>query len=301
MAEVIQNLQDLRSSADQVVIESEKASNVVKNAEKNLETLQQELDKLKGDAKEASAEIEEKRSELEKAVYSGAGAEGIFAIQDEIEKKSAAHDKIQTSIIEKARKSVAASKAVEDAKSTAHDILGKQVKIQSDLKDTEKSLKLILPGPVSVTTVLTAPPRLDCPSDCNGQGDCSISGVCSCKEGFGGNDCSLEFHVCPGKINNDVFCNGNGKCSFSGECNCHNGFRGADCSLKQVECPGQIGTSYCSGHGLCLFSGICDCDESHRGSDCRIAVVNDAILVAAAVNSLTEVITIFLSLLYINE
>lgn len=34
-----------------------------------------------------------------------------------------------------------------------------------------------------------------CPGNCKGKWECKASGVCACKEGFGGPDCMIEY--CP--------------------------------------------------------------------------------------------------------
>ncbi len=64
--------------------------------------------------------------------------------------------------------------------------------------------------------------NLSCLNDCSFNGYCA-EGVCHCKPGFDGEDCSKSH--CP---NN---CSGNGEC-LDGICNCHKDFGGPGCNIS---------------------------------------------------------------------
>lgn len=103
-----------------------------------------------------------------------------------------------------------------------------------------------------------------CPASCNGMGVCN-DGVCDCLPSRGGNDCGTP--ICP------KHCSGNGHCitppptsntSAPSEpyCNCSFPYIGEDCS--KTTCP-----SGCSGNGFC-WDGKCFCEAGWGGSDCDI-------------------------------
>uniref|UniRef100_A0A8C9M317 Tenascin XB n=1 Tax=Panthera tigris altaica TaxID=74533 RepID=A0A8C9M317_PANTA len=96
-----------------------------------------------------------------------------------------------------------------------------------------------------------------CPDDCNDQGRCvrgrCENGVCVCRAGFSGDDCSLR--SCPRG------CSQRGRCE-DGRCVCDDGYSGEDCSVRR--CPRD-----CSQHGLCQ-DGVCTCWEGYAGEDCGL-------------------------------
>ena len=66
-----------------------------------------------------------------------------------------------------------------------------------------------------------------CPRDCSNRGVCSHIGVCSCRRGWGGDDCSKP--RCPER------CSGHGKCLLSdlaAACVCDEGYAGYDCAAQ---------------------------------------------------------------------
>ena len=58
---------------------------------------------------------------------------------------------------------------------------------------------------------------------CSGNGRCA-RGVCACKAGYSGRDCS---QACPGR------CSGHGECA-NGTCYCQVGWQGDDCALEHA-------------------------------------------------------------------
>ena len=68
-----------------------------------------------------------------------------------------------------------------------------------------------------------------CPRGCSSRGECSHIGVCSCRRGWGGDDCSEP--RCPER------CSGHGHCiasDLSAACVCDEGFFGDDCTERAV-------------------------------------------------------------------
>jgi hypothetical protein len=70
--------------------------------------------------------------------------------------------------------------------------------------------------------------KLFCKNHCSFRGYC-LDGICYCKQGFIGDDCSkLSYPVyC---LNN---CTNNGICNDEGLCVCNEGFIGVDCSISK--------------------------------------------------------------------
>ncbi len=139
-----------------------------------------------------------------------------------------------------------------------------------------------------------------CYNNCNRQGECTSTSICSCFDGFEGNDCSRR--SCPkgpalGIIpyetdasHESLECSGRGSCDYElGVCKCDAGFSGTSCS--RMECLNQ-----CSGHGQCMslreaavyndgykFNRTtvynlwdadvmygCKCDHGYEGADCSL-------------------------------
>ena len=42
-----------------------------------------------------------------------------------------------------------------------------------------------------------------CPNDCSGHGSCSLGGVCTCTDNYGGVDCSIQQH-CKSKLSSEA-------------------------------------------------------------------------------------------------
>ena len=100
-----------------------------------------------------------------------------------------------------------------------------------------------------------------CPKACNGHGQC-FGGVCTCRYGYSGIDCSkldLGATLCP---NN---CGSHGTCMLD-ECFCEPGFIGAACNVT-VPCPGGADGKVCGGHGVCNY-GMCKCAPGFEGEGC---------------------------------
>ncbi|CAG9335039.1 unnamed protein product [Blepharisma stoltei] len=98
--------------------------------------------------------------------------------------------------------------------------------------------------------------QIPCPRNCSSSshGTCQENGLCKCKTGWRGDDCSMKPCI------ND--CSGNGICTPKGECICNSGYTGPDCSDF---CPND-----CSGNGICENS-VCQCNSGFTGHDCSQA------------------------------
>ncbi|KAM9958520.1 hypothetical protein ACTFIW_001392 [Dictyostelium discoideum] len=105
-----------------------------------------------------------------------------------------------------------------------------------------------------------------CPGACSGHGTCdSLTGVCSCSNGFYGTDCSKK--SCP-IAPNGYGCSGNvnGKCNDNGTCTCNLPYFGKDCS--SIPCP-ISNQKECGGNGACTYSnGTCKCSPGFYEADC---------------------------------
>lgn len=133
---------------------------------------------------------------------------------------------------------------------------------------------------------------------------------CMCKQGWGGNDCSVDAR-CPEGLTPMLACSGHGMCraekcqcdegftglrchmrgcpkdcSSNGACNattgacaCKAGFADADCSRK-LRCPNANQTEMCNGRGECHedrkgaasgdYDGVCVCKEPFSGASCEL-------------------------------
>ncbi len=98
--------------------------------------------------------------------------------------------------------------------------------------------------------------RKTCEKDCK-HGFCNDDGQCQCYPGYQGVDCR-ELVSC---LNN---CTGTamGRCSTGGKCTCEPGWGGEDCSTPL--CPAG-----CSGNGECV-NGYCTCKPGFGGADCSL-------------------------------
>merc|ERR1712159_77688 len=98
----------------------------------------------------------------------------------------------------------------------------------------------------------------------------SKNAVCTCDEGFGGDDCAV---ACPRDDNGSV-CTGHGKCGSAGECVCAPGFVGSAC---QAGCPGtaEASATACNENGQCSYNpktgrAQCTCHEGFLGPSCKL-------------------------------
>ncbi|XP_076822090.1 tenascin-N-like [Clavelina lepadiformis] len=126
--------------------------------------------------------------------------------------------------------------------------------------------------------------REACPNNCSSNGKCT-DGLCNCKRGFDGNDCSNSrcLNACSGHgtcnkhgkcrcwgqwVGSDCSriacqngCHGNGRCN-NGVCSCFKGYEGLFC--ESLSCPNS-----CSGHGKCdVTTGTCSCEGTWIGVSC---------------------------------
>jgi len=128
---------------------------------------------------------------------------------------------------------------------------------------------------------------------CNGHGKCNGYDVCSCEDGWGGDNCDV---ACPEKnCNNGVAiapdckcecdsgwggdncdecilidnnCNNHGKVNHATcSCECDSGYSGPNCEIEPDSCnyPTQIN---CYNNGKCV-GGICNCPSGYKGQNCE--------------------------------
>jgi len=128
---------------------------------------------------------------------------------------------------------------------------------------------------------------------CNNHGKCEGYDVCSCEEGWGGDNCDV---ACPEKnCNNGVAiapdckcecegdwggdncdecslidnnCNNHGKVNHATcSCECDSGYSGPNCEIEPDSCnyPTQIN---CYNNGKCV-GGICNCPSGYKGQNCE--------------------------------
>ncbi|XP_028663148.1 integrin beta-2 [Erpetoichthys calabaricus] len=134
--------------------------------------------------------------------------------------------------------------------------------------------------------IVETQPRCTCncdevhdPTDCSGSGKITC-GICSCKEGFVGQNCECRLgeksekdlvRLCQ-RDNSSIICSGLGDC-VCGFCQCHSGdtegkkIYGKYCECDNKNCElnnGQI----CGGKGQC-DCGKCHCLEGYEGSACQ--------------------------------
>mgnify|MGYP006140337373 FL=1 len=127
---------------------------------------------------------------------------------------------------------------------------------------------------------------------CNGRGKCNGYDVCSCDEGWGGDNCDV---ACPEKnCNNGKAIAPDCKCECEGDwegnncnicsltdnncnngtlnhencsCECNGGYTGYKCEIEPDSCnyPTQIN---CYNNGKCV-GGICNCPSGYKGQNCE--------------------------------
>nr|BAJ94073.1 predicted protein [Hordeum vulgare subsp. vulgare] len=105
--------------------------------------------------------------------------------------------------------------------------------------------------------------EIACPNECSGNGFCTDGGVCECKPGSAGLDCS-EVAKCPGHDSPLGECTSHGVCFKAvGECLCAPGWTGPDCGKSS-----QCGEQQCGQHGNCT-NGKCYCEPGYEGEHCE--------------------------------
>ena len=99
---------------------------------------------------------------------------------------------------------------------------------------------------------------MNCPSNCNGKGEC-VNGKCKCYPGFSGVDCSsstrdFSFKIISIQLNSililkdtcPILCNGHGKYE-NGKCSCYFDWHGPECEIPIDQCE----VANCNGNGIC--------------------------------------------------
>ena len=102
--------------------------------------------------------------------------------------------------------------------------------------------------------------------DCSGHGSC-VEGICQCKEGYIGDDCSMI--DCKNNCSsneNDTY----GYCIPAypiSQCVCDENLRRGGDYCEKIFCLNN-----CASNGECLEDGTCVCEELYSGLDCSVFV-----------------------------
>eukprot|EP00804_Cyclotella_cryptica_P001991 CCRYP_007413-RA/>CCRYP_007413-RA protein AED:0.05 eAED:0.03 QI:0/0/0/1/1/1/4/0/2016 len=135
--------------------------------------------------------------------------------------------------------------------------------------------------------------------ECYNYGSCIEPDTCSCKDGYGGFDCSTPLCRHQQDSGNTVGCQNGGVCVEKDDCHCiqresllwkvHSnvdrgltGWTGTDCSMPMCiqgfydpacnateYAPGREGCYRCANGGLCISPDTCLCADGWTGYDCR--------------------------------
>jgi hypothetical protein len=126
------------------------------------------------------------------------------------------------------------------------------------------------------------------PDSCSGNGDCSVVGgeiVCSCDDGYAGNDCSecssgylkssVDGKCKPDCVTGDINCLDNMVCKINPDtneagCDCKDGYYTSNC----MQCEDSY---FCSNQGTCYVSNnaaTCECHDGYGGVDCSSCADN---------------------------
>ena len=123
-----------------------------------------------------------------------------------------------------------------------------------------KIYKSLTKEPPNETTTSTTSP---CGTgQCHKNNGTCVAGVCVCRPGFTGSDCSAL-----NKCGTGTTCSGHGRCDpATGLCLCYSGYSGSDCSGVR-KCQGRR----CSDRGECdEATGGCICYPGFSGVNCEI-------------------------------
>jgi len=137
---------------------------------------------------------------------------------------------------------------------------------------------------------------------CRNSGSCVAPDICSCQDGYSGNDCNQPLcrHLRPsGEVSS---CNNGGICVSKDDCACVKvasvlhalyptspagitGWSGSDCNIPMCvqgyydpfctdlpEAPSGEGCYRCANGGNCTAPDVCTCDPKWSGFDCRTPV-----------------------------
>eukprot|EP01012_Entosiphon_sulcatum_P049575 TRINITY_DN6820_c0_g1_i6.p1 TRINITY_DN6820_c0_g1~~TRINITY_DN6820_c0_g1_i6.p1 ORF type:complete len:7637 (+),score=112.47 TRINITY_DN6820_c0_g1_i6:5459-28369(+) len=131
---------------------------------------------------------------------------------------------------------------------------------------------------------------------CSGRGQCALSGLCACTNGFRGLTCGTcadgvdnypncdrcvpgrySYPLCIVECGNSSTCKGNGVCNPKGTCDCKPGFAGPNCDrcatgyyFSDGACVYCNASISCSGNGRCLSDGTCQCQPGFAGNTCNV-------------------------------
>lgn len=137
---------------------------------------------------------------------------------------------------------------------------------------------------------------------CSGRGQCALSGLCACTNGFRGLTCGscadgvenypfcdrcaagrYGFPLCNVHCMNITTCQGNGVCNNKGTCDCLPGYAGPRCDrcatgyfFSNGACRVCSAATTCSGNGRCLSDGSCQCVPGFGGNNCNTCEAGSA-------------------------
>ena len=116
---------------------------------------------------------------------------------------------------------------------------------------------------------------------CSGHGECVEQDICSCDEGYTGDQCQdvvSEPECFTLSAYDPDVCSGHGECIEQDICSCDEGYTGDQCQdmVLDLECFDILATDpdVCSGHGECVEQDICSCDAGFTGDQCQDMVLD---------------------------
>eukprot|EP00736_Rhodelphis_marinus_P008219 Rmarinus@m.26736 len=106
-------------------------------------------------------------------------------------------------------------------------------------------------------------------SGCSGRGTCEEPWVCTCEDGYVGDNCS-EMSCIEDDEGND--CSNHGSCRVPDYCTCDSGWTGTDCSTPDCSGCAEIYTDSAA-HYTCSepYTGdasVCECEDGYEGDQC---------------------------------
>jgi alpha-tubulin suppressor-like RCC1 family protein len=81
-----------------------------------------------------------------------------------------------------------------------------------------------------------------------------------------------EFNCYGKSFTNSDICSGNGVCIGNDLCSCTNGFTGNECQFTTCFGINSTNTNVCSGNGNCTSPNICQCKSGYDGNNCAFVL-----------------------------